>query len=51
VTTAHDINLFRKDPIGRVPEQCVRSQCGKNRELIGCETSEQLVRKTAVPKC
>jgi hypothetical protein len=25
VTTAHDINLFRKDPVGRVPEQCVRS--------------------------
>src|SRR5258708_8333415 len=50
VTTAHGINLFRKDSLGRVPEQCVCSQCGKNRELIGYETSEQLESKNCRSK-
>jgi DNA-directed RNA polymerase subunit RPC12/RpoP len=50
VTTAHGINLFRKDSLGRVPEQCVCSKCGKNRELIGYETSEQLESKNCRSK-
>ena len=28
--------------IACTPEQCICSQCGKDKELIGCETSEQL---------
>src|SRR5260370_17869215 len=49
-TTAHGINLFRKDSLGRVPEQCVCSKCGKNKNLIAYRPTEQRQSKNSRSK-